>query len=309
MKGGEFVVFEKDAEIMSQYEKYSTDELKEMLHTTFLCSELNEQDLAEMDQILAVLREREPVSQPHTTEEMWAEFQENHADELAQIGIREDAKTGEVVERIPEGAVIPEMVNSEGETGPKRKKKSYRKLYRRMGLVAAAVVAFMVVVTVTAGAMGFSLWGWIPKWNSEELNFEAEATPNEIRIEDIPSALAVLEIDEPLYPNWLPEDLDRTQSEVFMEPLILYEYFSGESRFLSITISPTSGSETAVYQKEGVIPLEYLVGGGIHYIFDNANEVTAVWNTEHYTTTIVGNITVNELKKTIDSVYEVKDEK
>ena len=85
MKGGEFVVFEKDAEIMPQYEKYSTDELKEMLHTTFLCSELNEQDLAEMDQILAVLREREPVSHPHTTEEMWAEFQENHADETSGI--------------------------------------------------------------------------------------------------------------------------------------------------------------------------------------------------------------------------------
>ena len=104
--------YEKDAEIMSQYENYTIDELKEALKSLFLYSELNEQELAEMDEILTVLRKKEPIPHPHTTEEMWAQFQENHAEELANLGIRENGNTGEVVMEVPENAVNPVVTNT-----------------------------------------------------------------------------------------------------------------------------------------------------------------------------------------------------
>lgn len=298
-------MFEKDAEIMSQYENYTIDELKEALKSLFLYSELNEQELAEMDEILTVLRKKEPIPHPHTTEEMWAQFQENHAEELANLGIRENGNTGEVVMKVPENAVNPVVTNTVVSDTASVRAKGHRRLYR-VGTIAAAVVALMAIISVTAGAMGFNLWGWMPMWNNEQLSFEAEET-EQPKADHIPTVLMELGINEPLYPTWLPEDLRRAQSILNSDPLFLHEAYQGNARDLTITISPTSGSETAVYQKEGVIPLEYIAGNTIHYIFDNTTEVTAVWNTEHYTSSIVGNITIEEIKRIIDSVHEVNE--
>ena len=111
-----------------------------------------------------------------------------------------------------------------------------------------------------------------------------------------------------MYPKWLPEDLARTEVQIIEEPLFLYENFSSAERHLSITISQISGSETTVYQKEGNPPLEYITGGNVvHYIVDNTNEMSAIWYTHSYTTLIVGNVTIEEMKSIIDSVYEVKE--
>ena len=169
----------------------------------------------------------------------------------------------------------------------------------------------MVVLAASVAALGYNLWGWLPIWGEEELHFEAE-TPRQEQgdddLQNIPEVLAAMDITEPLYPKWLPEDLARTEVQIIEEPLFLYENFSSAERHLSITISQISGSETTVYQKEGNPPLEYITGGNVvHYIVDNTNEMSAIWYTHSYTTLIVGNVTIEEMKSIIDSVYEVKE--
>lgn len=299
----------KDTEIMSQYEAYSVEELKEALKAIFLFSELNDADIEEMDQIMAVLRKKAPFYYPHTTEEMWAEFQADYAEELANIGIRKNEDTEEVVNEAP--AVDLDGVRSEPEAEAESsavaavRVKNHRKVFR-IGLIAAAVVALMAIIAITASAMGFNLWGWVPKWNNEDLRFVAEDAPSKGDLEDIPTALAVLNIHEPLYPTWLPEDLEQTESILDSDPLFLHEAFQGDDRFLSITISPADDAETMLYQKEANPPLEYIAGNAVHYIFDNTTEIIAVWYTENYTTVIAGNISIEEMKEIIDSLYEVK---
>jgi hypothetical protein len=115
-----------------------------------------------------------------------------------------------------------------------------------------------------------------------------------------------LGIDEPLYPTWLPKDLSRIETKFNEETLFLFESFQGDDRFLSITISPITGSETAVYQKEGSNPEEYSFNNTVFFIFENSNEITAVWYTKGYTVSIVGNITLDEMKNILCSVDEVK---
>ena len=297
----------KDTEIMSQYEAYSVEELKEALKAIFLFSELGDADIEEMDQIMAVLRKKAPFYHPHTTEEMWAEFQADYAEELANIGVRKNEDTEEVVNEAP--AVDLDGVRSEPEAEAESsaavavRMKNHRKVFR-VGLIAAAVVALMAIIAITASAMGFNLWGWVPKWNSELLSFEAEES-EQPKAKHISDVLSELGISESLYPSWLPEDLEQTEAILDSDPLFLLEAFHGGDRFLSITISPTYGSETAVYQKEGVSPLEYIAGNTVHYIFDNTTEIIAVWYTENYTTVIAGNISKEEMQIIIDSVYEV----
>lgn len=61
-----------------------------------------------------------------------------------------------------------------------------------------------------------------------------------------------------------------------------------------------------IYQKEETERTEYFAGNTMHYIFDNTNEVSAVWYLENYTTIIVGNVSFEEMQNIIDSVYGVR---
>lgn len=296
---------EKDIETMKQYDDYTVEELRAALQRYFLFSELDDEAVDEMEQILAVLRKKAPFTHLHTNEEMWEEFKTAHADDFAALGIRNDMETEEVVEQKPEA----DETAARSEPVPVRKPRRQIRGLLRVGLIAAALVALLAGVTVAASAMGYNLWGWIPEWTDEDVRFVAETpvqTPGEDDLKDIPMVLASLGITEPLYPTWLPEDMARTETKAIERPLFLQEKYQGNNRRLIITISPISGPETTVYQKEVTTSIEYLVGNTMHYFFTNSDNIQATWYTESYTVLIDGNISLDEMKKIIDSVYEVR---
>ena len=291
---------DKDTEIRSRYEDYSVDQLREALDAIFLYSEeFSDAEIAEMDKIMAVLKKKNPIPHKYTAEESWREFQETYAEELSQLGIH---GTEEVMEKEP--AAEPKAARIVPQPESPRPMR-YRN-FVRVGLVVAAVIVLMVAVTAAASAMGFNLWGWVPKWGDEVLSFESEEVEKKPTVEAIPDMLIRLGITDKLYPTWLPEDFTRTEARIGEKPFILHETFQGDNRNLIITISPTSGSENAIYQKEGSIPMEYFSGNTVHYLFDNTNNVQAVWHTESFTTVIDGSISLDEMKNIIDSVYEVR---
>lgn len=294
----------EDAAIMTPYEDYSVEELKEAYNKLFYLSDFNDADLEEMDHILAVLQEKDPLPPSRSVDEMWEEFRSVYMEDLADTGILEESasENEEVVAEKPEPVVVS-TVSRTAKASPVPVKRRLNLV--RVGVAAAVLVALLAAATVTAAAMGYNLWGWLPVWNDEDVRFVAEDTEKP-HGEFIPDVLKRLGIEEPLYPTWLPEDLARTEVQIIEDPLVLHEKFQGTNRALSITVSPTTGSEYTVYQKTENPPIEYLTGGVVHYIFDNNNEITAVWYTECYTTTIVGKISLDEMKKVIDSVYEVR---
>ena len=290
---------------MKQYDDYTVEELRAALQRYFLFSELDDEAVDEMEQILAVLRKKAPFTHLHTNEEMWEEFKTAHADDFAALGIRKDTETEEVVEQKPEADET--VIRSE--PVPVRKPRRQIRGLLRVGLIAAALIVLLAGVTVAAGAMGYNLWGWIPKWTDEDVRFVAETPvqePDADDLQNIPTVLASLGITEPLYPTWLPEDMARVETKTIERPLFLQEKYQGNNRRLIITISPTTDLGTVVYQKEDETPEEYIVGNTLHYLFNNTNETSAVWNTDNYSILIVGNISIDEMKIIIDSVYEVR---
>ena len=42
----------------------------------------------------------------------------------------------------------------------------------------------------------------------------------------------------------------------------------------------------------------------VHYVYETDNTLTAIWYTEHYATSVSGNLTRQEIKGIIDSIYE-----
>jgi hypothetical protein len=281
----------KDAEIGKKYDGLSPEELKKALQTAFLYSdEINDETISELDSIMASLREKEPLEHEASAEEQWAVFRAEHREELSQLGVQKDNTKKEVV---PDRAVSGQKV-----------RRRNTKVLLRFGLVAALIVVLLIAAAVTAGAMGFDLWGWAPKWSREDLRFVTEE-PGVQDVQDIPTALAALGVSEPLYPSWLPEDMVWISTEIQFDPVLLHEAYQGEDRVLFITIVPSSLSDTAVYQRNEAAPEEYIAGNTIHYIFSDFNHITATWYTKDYTILIVGSITDDEMKRIIDSVYEV----
>ena len=296
---------EEDVETMTPYEDYSVDELKETLKKIFFLSELNDADLAEMDQIMEILQEKDPLPPGRSAEEAWEEFKSLYMQDPEADDIHNDLDSEGVSETEPAPDEI--SVVAPKETGNPARPKLHRKLIR-VALIAAIIMVFLAAVTATASAMGYNLWGWLPIWGNEDLRFVAETPvrePQQDDLKDIPMVLASLGITEPLYPTWLPEDMKRDKVRTIEEPLFLLENYQGNGRELSITISSIDDFGAKVYQKEDEPPIEYTVNSVIHYLIENTDELSAVWHTENYNVLIVGNITENEMKRIIDSVYEV----
>ncbi|MBR5677486.1 MAG: DUF4367 domain-containing protein [Paludibacteraceae bacterium] len=303
VKGVNLLSEVEDAKIMTPFDDYSVEELKNAYNRLFFLSDLNDADLAELEQILAALQKKDPLTPSRSVDELWDEFQTLYAPNSAELGIRGSFDSEEVVSAEPEPDTAAEVPSGTKITPIPRKR--HRKIIR-IGLIAAALV---VVLAATAAAMGYNLWGWLPIWGDEELHFVAETPRQEATetvLHGIPKALESLGITEPLYPTWLPEDLERTEMQIIEDPMLLFEKFTGNDRRLSITISPASGFETTVYQKTGNEPVEYITHDVVHYIFDNTNELVSVWYTGNYTVLIAGNVSLDEMRKIIDSIYEVE---
>ena len=269
-----------------------------------LYSDLNDDAvIEEMDEILAVLRKKAPFSHPHTTEEMWAEFQVEHADELAALGVRENRDTEEVIEKGLEtsGSVV-QLISESVEKRPRRKRG-----FLRVAMTAAAMIVIIVAATLTASAFGYDLWGWVPKWNRDVMSFGGEDNEVNEFYDSSPIVLALdhLGIDEPVYPHWLPERFKLDFSLAETDPIFLHEIYSNGGFHLSITIESASRFDSGVYEKDNSGPIDYRVNDHLHYILADNDQYTAIWKTDTLCVMIMGNISLEEIERIIDSVYEV----
>ena len=291
---------DEDTETMNQYDDYSAEQLKAALQRLLLYSDLEDQDVEEMEKILAVLREKTPFEHPRTAEEMWAEIKAEHAEEIASLGIHEKKDTEEVIKKEPVAAEL----RAESESTMPRPK-SVRGVLR-VAIIAAAMVVFIILATVTASAFGYDLWGWVPRWNDEVLSFGGEESePNEFYDSSpIVKALEELGFDEPLYPHWIPEGFVPEISVIESDPVYLHEGYSCGDRYLSITVESTSIS-TIVFQKDENQPLEYMVNQRSHYISSDASYYVGTWQVGNLMVQITGEISLDEMKQIINSIYEV----
>ena len=294
---------DKDTEIKTKYDNYSVDELKAALKNYFFFSgEFSEADMEEMNQIMAVLDRKEPISSLYTAEESLMRFQETYDEELSSLGVR---KTEEVIEEKPAAELEP--VSSISEAAPVRPVRRRRLI--RIALVAVAVVMILFAAAATASALGVNLFGWIPKWNDEVLGFGENESPEPNELHDsspIVVTLAQLGIDEPLYPHWMPEGFRFDVSAIQTEPLLLHEGYCNGDRYLTISIQPSSWGNSIVFQKDATPLVEYIKNNTIHYVFSDEDQLTASWHTDDYIVFITGNISIEEMERIIDSIYEEK---
>ena len=243
----------KDTEIIRDYDSMTVEELEQQLREAFFYTDQIDELLAEdIEEICEALEKKKPLEDTYSIDEYWARFVEDYAEEFARLGVQEEKV--QPIETVMQRS--------------KAKKKNYRS-FLKVFILVAVIVALMLGISVTAGALGYNLWGWIPVWNAEEIYFVRETQGARI-ISTIDAALTQFGINDPLSPTWLPDGFVLIESKIEATPLFLSEYYTdSEGRYLSILISTVDEYGTAIYQKNSEPPLEYIVDGMIHYIFEN----------------------------------------
>ncbi|MBO4917671.1 MAG: DUF4367 domain-containing protein [Bacteroidales bacterium] len=305
----------KDTEIQSRYEDYSVEELQEALNAIFdSADDFTDSDVEQMDEIMAVLNRKNPLPQRYTAEESWKHFQENYSEELSRLGVR---NTGEVMEteaekeaEVDTAVVVPiahaEKVHAVPASSESRQGKRCQTLIRT-ALIAAAVMAVMVVVTVSAAAAGINIWGWVPVWNGSTFRYLPEDSAT-VTSMDIPTALKRLGIDEPLFPTWLPEGFVLDEQQIVLDdPVFFSTSYLCKDRIVIITLlSLSDTNHSGITEKNDADPLKYSISGQDYYIFKNLEKTVAIWYGKDYELRISGDISEEDMIKVIDSIYEVK---
>ena len=274
---------------MSQREKnygdMTPEELERELREAFLCTDridgpLNE----ELEKLREALDRKRPVEYLYTPEESWEHFLADNREELAPFLFPGEES---------EGAPLPER------TGPRRAR-SLPAPVRRV-LIAAAMAALLGGAALAADSL--DLRAWIPRWNAAAERYEPAAQESSGE-SPIPAALAELGIREPVYPSRLPEGFLLTESHISENPLVLVEQYARGDQRLSITVTPTDGFKTAVYQRGGEPVREYRSGKAVHYVFFTDGTITSIRYTQNYATTVSGDLPLEEMKGIMDSVRE-----
>jgi len=256
-----------------------------------------------MDEILAVLKKKNPIPRKYSTEESWELFQETYSEELSRLGVH---GSEEVIQKdLP---AFADEVRSITEVKPIAELKTARPVRRRrlfrVAMIAAAIVVIFVAAAATAYAMGCNFFGWVPKWNESTIQYVPEDSITVTSL-DIPTALKQLGVEEPLFPSWLPDGFILAEQQLRLdEPVVLFASYFYKDRLLSVFIRSSEDMFTLAMEKDQGEPIEYVVHGIPHYIYSNLNQTDSLWFSQGYCVKIFGDISFDEMVKIIDSVYD-----
>lgn len=271
---------------LSRFDNMKDEELEELLRLDAQKTEGEESDLETILYVMEVLaaRKRNSDNSGKTAQEAFKSFKENY---------------------------MPHTDSETEENSVHRSARQPRRWLRSLSAVAAAL-AIVVMCSVTANAWGFDIWGTVAKWTQETFSFGngSELHLTEPTVED-PGEMSALQqelvkqkIQTPLVPAWFPEGYELADVRVDETPVqltIIAIYRNGEQE-IKIQIRRYLDADPQLVEKSGSLVEVYEADGITYYIFSNTDEICAAWINESYECYILGELTVEEAKRMIDSI-------
>lgn len=274
---------------LSQYDTMTTEALEEILRLDSEAPEGQESDTERLLYIMELLAQRE--QQLHTPGktalEAWKAFQQDY------LPIEEDDYEEE---------------DSESKSGPKPVR---LRLYR--WIAVAAAIALLIAIPVAASAIGWQdLWIAVAKWTRDTFSFVGSETtpytapsPNDIaHYTSLQEALEAKGLRSDFLPTWIPErysfdniSLQETPTQKIFRAL----YLSGEES-LNINIKTYIDTAPEYIEVEEKLLETYVVSGREYHIFSNFDKLRAAWLADNCECYISGDLTIEEIKKMIDSI-------
>lgn len=262
----------------SKYDSMSTEELYAIVRLEDQRADGSEMDTDELFYILEVLTQRrlsDPETAGKTTEEAFETFKKHY---MPKTGVWASFPT-----------------------------------WLRRTTAAAAVIAVLAVVTVSANAFGYDLWGKAATWTQEFFRFGGETPTTEVTEPDkrddvvyssLQEALDKAGITEKLAPTWFPDGYVFSDVVVTDSPreISVYANYIKENTELVVSIRRIIGSEPEEIEKSENLITAYDANGVTYYIFSNYEKMKAAWIVGEYECYITGELTIEEMKAIIDSI-------
>jgi hypothetical protein len=267
----------------SRYDAMRTEQLREILRKHAHGELEIMPDTEELFYIMAVLESREK-EKPKSTEEAYETFVKHYAPKMAEKKPIPFTKSSMVAAR-----------------------------WMKRVAVIAVIFATLTVAAVTAEAFVPDFWGKVGSWTKEFFHFEdvtngLEVTEpdkeNNAELNSLREALGQYGTVEKLMPNWIPQgyicvDLSANRSPKSLRITAIYER-DGER--LVIQIRQVFGQIPQQIEKSEDLIEIYSVDDTEYYILSNKQNLQAAWVVGEFECVIGGKITMEEMKRIIDSI-------
>ena len=269
----------------SHYDSMTTEELQEILRKHAHDELETEPDTDELYYIMEVLARRREEEDPQafrSNEEALADFRQNYMPKAMQTGRSK-------VVRFPNRA------------------------FKMVAAVLAIVLILVVGTSVTAEAFQIDIWGKFASWTKEIFQFTdtpqgtTAANPekeNNMELKSLQDAMGQFKISEKLVPTWMSEGYKSKDLQIMSSPrtINIYAIYEKDGSELIIKIRQTIGVQAPQVEKNDDFIELYVVDGVEYYIFSNTETLNAAWSIGEFECIITGKITLEEMKKMIDSI-------
>lgn len=137
---------------------------------------------------------------------------------------------------------------------------------------------------------------------------EVESPPPSSFASSLQAALDECGISGEFVPTWCPEGFEASEpviSNTSQTDKVYIMFRDGEEQSFGIVIGRYHSAkdlQSQIFEKDKTPVEQYTSGGKTFYIFSNDDTITAVWADGLVRETIMGNLTVEEVKAVIDSI-------
>ena len=274
-------------ESYTRYDEMTTDQLREILRKHAHGELEKEPDTEELFYIMEVLADKEstnPEKQIKSTEEAYATFVKHYA---------------------------PEMAEDKPILFPKRGTIAARWM-KRVAVVAIVCVA-LTAAAVSAKAFAPDFWEKVATWTREFFRFEDVANGTEgeepdkeanIELNSLFEVMGQYGVPENITPTWIPEDYICVRADGKHTPkaLAISAVYEKAGEQLIIKIRQEFGSDPVQIEKNEDLIEIYTADGVDYYIFSNNKTLQTAWIVGEYECIIIGKLTLEDMKKVIDSI-------
>ena len=270
-----------------RYDEMTTEQLREILRKHAHGELEKEPDTEELFYIMEVLANNEsenPKKQIKSTEEAYATFVKHYAPEMAEEKPIPFFKRGTVATR----------------------------WMKRVAVVAIVFVA-LTTAAVSAKAFAPNFLEKVACWTKEFFCFEdvtdgtdGQEPDKEVNVEldSLWEAMDKHKVGTDLVPTWIPKGYVCTSVNAKETPkaISISVVYEKDGEQLIIQIRQEFGSDIFQIEKNEDLIEIYNIDGVDYYIFSNNESLQAAWVVEDYECYISGKLTMEEMKKIINSI-------
>lgn len=305
-----------DRKDYSKYDKMSTESLEELLR---LDAELPDGEGSDIDEILYISeviakRDREQPTGRYSEADVdaaWETFQTKYlpyATDGRSLYDFDDDEPGSTK------AITPDIPSP---SGKKRISARGRRRLGRLASIAAAIALLIGIMTVTAYAMGYDLWGVIAQWTKDTFTFVSTSKVNDTEdpspstdgeYTDLQAALDAYGVTEQLVPTWFPDGfvLEPAVVNELHNQIMFCAHGKSDNKVLTIQISQYDNPSEIDYtswQKDDVDVTTLSIENCTFYLMPNIKRNSIIWSKGNFECSITGDVSLDELTRMVKSIY------